>query len=49
MASVATIWAGNHCAVLHVAGVQREHYVASEWRAQDRKYHFNEGRWEKDK
>ena len=26
-----------------------EHYVASEWRAQDGRYHFNEGRWEKDK
>jgi WXXGXW repeat (2 copies) len=26
-----------------------EHYVASEWRAEDGKYRFNEGRWEHDK
>ena len=25
-----------------------EHYVGSEWRAEDGKYHFNEGRWAKD-
>jgi hypothetical protein len=26
-----------------------EHYVGSEWRAQDGRYHFSEGRWEHDK
>jgi hypothetical protein len=26
-----------------------EHYVASEWRERDGRYHFNEGRWEQDK
>ncbi len=26
-----------------------EHYIAPEWRAQDGRYHFSEGRWERDK
>jgi hypothetical protein len=26
-----------------------EHYVGSEWRAQDGRYHFTEGRWERNK
>jgi hypothetical protein len=26
-----------------------EHYVAAEWRAQDGRYQFNEGRWARDK
>ena len=26
-----------------------EHFVAPEWRAQEGRYHFNEGRWENDK
>jgi hypothetical protein len=25
-----------------------EHFVAPEWREQNGRYHFNEGRWEKD-
>jgi hypothetical protein len=33
----------------YLAERRGEHYVASEWRAQDGRYHFNEGRWEKDK
>ena len=33
----------------YLAERRGEHYVGAEWRAQEGRYQFNEGRWERDK